>query len=221
MSTAYKRRLRLQTSVELRKCWTDYRIWLYVAPISGFIIGAAYRIPIQGLRSVLNWKGTLASGVVGAIGSLAASVAGTFLIASRHAAEEIYNEQQKLIPPKPLSSQLRIVELAIKNAGPTAAEVLRHLRDVGQIVIGSDLKPNLPVGMEYQSVREVLESLRTDSVVYDEPTVMQAHSGPKGQIDALLGLERTRYKWRIIPEMVPAVGQILDLNASLASGPTS
>src|SRR5579862_177654 len=88
---SYGKRLHRSARAELRKFWSDYRIWLtFVSVIIAPILIQAFR---HGWRSVLNLKEAVENGIIG----LVISLVGTYLIAIRKGAESLDGELRHVI----------------------------------------------------------------------------------------------------------------------------
>lgn len=102
-------------------------------------------------------------------------------------------------------SRILIVKSAIAKNGAGAIKLLKHLRTLGKMVFESGSKP-LPRGMDSETVKQLLESLKLDGIIDQDRTPIARQSG----IDDILRTG-TSYKviWTINPEMVAAVDEVL------------
>ena len=211
----YGKRLHSAARREFRTFWSDYRCWAWFAPT--VLCPLLLQVIRHGWHSMVNLDETITNAVVG----LAMALVGTYLIALRSGAQAIdtglQNEisqrdssigelnldvQQKALAiqklnekPKRTASEeyhFNLAKDAIERYGEPARVVLRHLHNQGKMIFGF-YPPTLPVGMELNQTREILNSLKGHVVAY----TMVKHVG---------GCD---YVYEIAPAIMPLLDELI------------
>lgn len=210
----YYRTIAQMAVAETKAFWTAHKIaTILPAPVIGFLIST---VLTHGLHS---WRQLLQAVVLSVLGFLAALTL-TFMVSLARSPKLLDDKQNDTIrslakPPHTALQEYRLqtARSAIERHGQNAIILLRHLRAVGKITFDLGNEPNLPAGIGADATQKILTALKVDSIVEEElvypPPVSVDPNSPRAMIEKIFYHSRTKHVWRIIPEMVDTIDELL------------